>query len=361
MKKDSFFIRNCAVTVCALSILGVTGFATCIRNFREIQEEIVQTADQYPDLIQKTEAVIEKTDDALSERLAFRRYFASLDSNLKYFLTGGFASNQVLLGKENWLFYKTTTDGDPMADYIGKERYSEEKMRETAWNMEHFQTMLERKGIRFAIAIIPNKEEVYGRYLPDTIQKEEEKNRTDLLVEYLRAETDIPIIYPKEELCSQGETQMLYYKNDTHWNQKGAFVTTQVLLEQLYGREKTALSDQNFETVTLQKADPNYNDLSRMVGMDWKFYDTESYEIIRDQDKEKIEETVLLVGDSFGAAFLPCLQEEFEEVQYCRRDEETNGILETLKPDLVILEYVERYTGEMDEFVWDKVSFTSVS
>ncbi len=361
MKKDSFFIRNCVVTVCALSILGGTGFATLIRHFREIQEEVGETANQYQDLVQKTEAVITKSDDALNERLAFRRYFAALDSNLKYFLTGEFASNQVLLGKEDWLFYKTTTDGDPMTDYIGTEPYSEEKMKKTVWNMENFQTMLERKGIKFAIAVIPNKEEVYERYLPDTIQKENEKNRTDLLVEYLRETTDIPIVYPKEELCEQAMTEMLYYKNDTHWNQKGAFVATQVLLEQLYQKEKIQLSDQDFETVTLKRADPNYNDLSRMVGMDWKFYDRESYEIIHSEEKEKIEETVLLIGDSFGASFLPCLQEEFEEVEYCHRDDENNGILEAVKPDLVILEYVERYTGQMDEFMWDNVSITSIS
>ena len=36
------------------------------------------------------------------------------------------------------------------------------------------------------------------------------------------------------------------------------------------------------------------------------------------------------------------------------------GLLEHTNPDLVILEYVERYTEEMDEFVWDNVRFISI-
>ena len=63
---------------------------------------------------------------------------------------------------------------------------------------------------------------------------------------------------------------------------------------------------------------------------------------------------------SFGVSFLPCLQAEFEEVTYCHRDSQNMGLLEQKKPDLVILEYVERYTGEMDEFVWDNVRFVSI-
>lgn len=360
MKKEPLFIRNCVISVCALGILGGTGAMTLIRHFPEIQEEISDTAVRHEDLAKKMTAVIEKSDEVWNSHLAFRKYFSALDSNMKYYLTGDFASNQVFLGKEDWLFYKTTTDGDPIADYKGEEQYSEEEMQRTVWNMRHFQQILKKKGIEFAIFIAPNKEEVYSKYLPDTIQKVNEKNRTDLLVEYLREMTDIPVIYPKKELCEAAQTEMLYYKNDTHWNQKGAFIGTQVLLEQVYGKKKRDLSDQEFKKIQLERKDPNYNDLSRMVGMDGKFYDEESYEIIPEKKDKKIEESVFLIGDSFGVSFLPCLQAEFEEVTYCHRDSQNMGLLEQKKPDLVILEYVERYTGEMDEFVWDNVRFVSI-
>lgn len=357
MKKESYFIRNCVVAVCILTILTGTGAVTLIRHFREIQTEISDAALAHRSLVEKKEAIVEKTDEALDGNLAFRKYFAALDSNVKYFLTGDFASNQVLIGKNHWLFYKTVLDGDPMADYRGEVQYSEEKMRKTASNMKNFQQVLQRKGIKLAIFIVPNKEEVYAQYLPNTIQKVNEKNRTDLLVEYLRENTEIPIIYPKEELCREAETEMLYYKNDTHWNQKGAFVGTQVLLKQLYGKEQKKLSEQAFQTITLEKADPNYNDLSRMVGMDWKFYDRESYEILAGE-KEKLEDKVLLIGDSFGVALTACMQQEFETVEYYHRDENNTGLLERTKPKLVVLEYVERYTEKMDEFSWNNVHFT---
>lgn len=359
MKREPLFIRNCIISVCALGILGGTGAVTLIRHFPEIQHEISDTAAHHDDLAKKVTAVIDKSDEVWNSNLAFRKYFSSLDSNMKYYLTGDFDSNQVLLGREDWLFYKTTTDGAPIDDYKGEKQYSEEEMQKMVWNMRHFQQILKKKGMDFVIFIAPNKEEVYSEYLPDTIQKVNEKNRTDLLVEYLREMTDIPVIYPKNELCKAAKTEMLYYKNDTHWNQKGAFIGTQVLLEEVYGKTKKELSDQKFKTIQLEKKDSNYNDLSRMVGMDGKFYDKESYEIIPDK-KEKIEESVFLIGDSFGVSFLPCLQQEFEEVTYCHRNSRNMGLLEHTNPDLVILEYVERYTEEMDEFVWDNVRFISI-
>ena len=41
-------------------------------------------------------------------------------------------STQVLLGKEDWLFYKATDDGDPIADYQGINHYDEDTMKAMA-------------------------------------------------------------------------------------------------------------------------------------------------------------------------------------------------------------------------------------
>lgn len=38
-------------------------------------------------------------------------------------------SNTVLLGKDNWLFYKAKDDGNPILDYQGKNHYSADKMK----------------------------------------------------------------------------------------------------------------------------------------------------------------------------------------------------------------------------------------
>ncbi|MCI7814077.1 MAG: hypothetical protein SO016_00965 [Lachnospiraceae bacterium] len=359
MKKEPYFIRNCVAAVCILVMLTGVGTATVIRHFHQIREEIAQASESSHDLVEKQEAIVQTCDETLESNLVLRKYFATLDSNVKYFLTGDFSSNQVLMGKEDWLFYKTVSDGDPIADYVGEEKYSQEKMQKIAWNMKKFQQTLQRKGIQFVIFIAPNKEEVYAQYLPDTVEKVEEKNRTDLLVEYLREETEIPIIYPKEELCEAAKEEMLYYKNDTHWNQKGAFVGMQVLLEQLYGEKPKSLSEQEFVTVSLERGDPNYNDLSRMIGMDWKFYDQESYQIVLGEEEKK-KEKVILIGDSFGVALTSCMEQAFEQVEYYHRDEDNTGILERTKPKLVVLEYVERYSGELEEFSWNNVGFTSI-
>lgn len=47
-------------------------------------------------------------------------------SKILYKTTGIFSSSQVVLGKDNWLFYSSRNDGDSIADYTGTNNFSEE-------------------------------------------------------------------------------------------------------------------------------------------------------------------------------------------------------------------------------------------
>lgn len=66
-------------------------------------------------------------------------------------------STQVLLGKDNWLFFKSTTDGDPISDYQGINHYNEETMSEMASKLETEKNQFAQYGCDFYILSIPNK------------------------------------------------------------------------------------------------------------------------------------------------------------------------------------------------------------
>ncbi len=111
-----------------------------------------------------------------------------------------FESTQVLLGKGNWLFYKSADDGTSIADYQGTGHYSEEKLEEIADNLIKQRDVLAQQEIRFVVYIDPNKEVVYFEYMPDAIYRESTVTRTDELVNYLRVNTDLEVVYPQNEL-----------------------------------------------------------------------------------------------------------------------------------------------------------------
>ena len=66
----------------------------------------------------------------LNDHAAFRNQFMTLHAGLNYTLFHTVQSGEVLLGKEDWLFYKNVSDSKSLDDYQGLNAYSEEQMRQ---------------------------------------------------------------------------------------------------------------------------------------------------------------------------------------------------------------------------------------
>lgn len=146
-------------------------------------------------------------------------------------------STQVLLGKEDWLFYKTTEDGDTISDYQGTNHYDEATMQTIADKLTNERNQFTNYGIDFYILSIPNKSSVYPEYMPDTIERKDTTSRTDLLMKYLEENTDLNVVDVKPSLVKAKKIKLVYYKSDTHFNQIGAFVTVQALKDKIDGKQ----------------------------------------------------------------------------------------------------------------------------
>ena len=66
-----------------------------------------------------------------------------------------------MLGKDEWLFYSSENDGNPIDDYMGNNSFTEQEKEETKNNMLSIQKSLGQKNIEFCLLVPPNKEEVY--------------------------------------------------------------------------------------------------------------------------------------------------------------------------------------------------------
>ena len=88
---------------------------------------------------QETFSRMQSSLNAFTEKLFLRNAFISLNSELTRTLTGGtyMESTQVLLGKEDWLFYKTQNDGYPVYDYMGINHFTEEETHREAASLFH--------------------------------------------------------------------------------------------------------------------------------------------------------------------------------------------------------------------------------
>lgn len=309
-------------------------------------------------IFDSVKTVFVKTESLYSRYIYGLEFFSRIEIYTNYYITGEIHSTQVLAGKENWLFYKSTTDGgDSLADYQGTAYFSQTLMERVTANLLDIQTTLSQKGIDFAVMICPNKEQIYFDKMPESLTKYDDINRTDVLVDFLRTNSDIPLIYPKAELRSLRNDFQLYFKYDTHWNQLGSYIAQQQFMDLLF-QKRNSLRDQ--EVITLRTNVSG--DLATMIGLSQAYHDDEDYGLmigamtppIQDgeyfNDKAQIDQTILLVGDSFRNALVPHFLNEFKHIYVVQISDYNKTLLDTLKPDIVLLEMVERYSKDLAYF-----------
>mgnify|MGYP004613974349 FL=1 len=140
--------------------------------------------------------------NSFTERLFGRNKLISFNSELTSLLTGGtyMESTQVLLGKDNWLFYKTEMDGHPLWDYMGINHFTEEELAAIAANLVNMRDGFKELGVDFYVTALPNKEIIYEEYMPDTVARVNEVSRAEQLADYIWDNTDLVYVYPKQAL-----------------------------------------------------------------------------------------------------------------------------------------------------------------
>ena len=308
--------------------------------------------------------------DRLWDRSIYRKADLSrMDSVYTYLATGQIASSQVVCGTEGWMFYKSPNDGNSMADYEGTNRYSEQELETMLSSVLMVQTEAESRGIQFAILIPPNKENVYSEYMPKQY-RHEPVSSTDILIEYLKS-GGVCVCSPKSEMLDCYRDYQLYYFCDSHWNQLGAYLGVKTVLDE-WGIGAPPLSEREISADGLKENyhDSASDDLARMAGLlqffdhemdymiegtvqpDWDVYSNEQGRgsLSTYINKEaKTDKTLMLVGDSFRTAMIPALREMFREVYVIHRSSYQPEMLQTVHPDCLIAEYVERYSSEIKD------------
>lgn len=160
----------------------------------------------------------------------FRYQFVLLNAGLDYKLFGSSQSDQVLPGKDGWLFYKDgPTAAQPVANYQGLTEIndSDETLAHASAALQILNDRLAQNGCKLVLDLTPSKDRIYREYMPDGYPIVHEENRTDRMASYLQSHTTVPVVWQYNTLRSQAKLypdRLLYYKTDTHWNAFGALI-----------------------------------------------------------------------------------------------------------------------------------------
>lgn len=196
---------------------------------RNIEAKPVLTLKNYVSFPQEYETYY-------NDNIPFRNQLIQLTSKIDFFLFRQSSNDNVDIGKGGWLFYCNDEDHNPVEQSLGYWHFTQEELRTIAENLVVTKESLNKKGIEFVLFIAPNKETIYGDYLPDYYQVRNNYTSTDQMVDYLRENTDIRVVYPKEELLEMRRKNpniVLYHKLDTHWNFAGGYIGANSLAKEL--------------------------------------------------------------------------------------------------------------------------------
>ena len=301
-------------------------------------------------------------NDTFAERKRFLKKLSKIKLKL------GMDSGTTINGKDGWLFYDSgkVPDGYTLVDYFGKVRFSAADLKKMADGLKKAQVYYKNKGIDYYFVVAPNKEGLYSEFMPEHLQnhRESEKSRVDLAIEYLQKHTDVNIINFRDVLePSKNKFGVdLYYPGDSHWNEVGAYLSFENLLQKMSQNglqklpikplQKNMISFAGFVHADLNKfgqdKDISYkidflngNSGKKIVAEDNGFFE------VYENPKAPVKKTVFMIRDSFGLNLIPYFDKTFAKNIFAHnkynKRQELDRLVAEYKPDIMVDEAVERY------------------
>lgn len=264
-------------------------------------------------------------------------------------------ASTVVKGTDGWLYYSDTVD-----DYISKARLSEKGVRNAARNIAIMQSYVQSKNAKFVFLAAPNKNSLYGENMPYYYSKSCDGVKTmqallPLLDENKVNSVDLISLFEREK-------ETLYLKRDSHWNNKGAMLVYNSVMDNL------KLSHNDYSTAEVIREKKEIGDLNKMLypksaKPEWNYY----YQFDRDfkyvTDTESVEDAwieaesdskngkLLMFRDSFGNTLIPFFAREFRQSYFSKGTPYLlESYMEKYSPDCVVVEKVER---NLDEFAFE--------
>lgn len=310
----------------------------------------LQTLEEYP----------QQFEEYYNDHLPFRTQLVRANNALFLNVFKQSPVDKVIMGKDGWLFFNPRgKDGDPIADYQGTGLLMDYQLEGIADNLIQTRDKLRGLGKEFVLLVAPNKASLYGdAFLPDQYIKGNGYTLGDQLVDYLRANTDLTVVYPKkvlQEAIQNDPDHIYYYKTDTHWNELGSYIGAAELLKVL------GISMPELSELQITSTDTFAGDLAKMTEQQSLFAYDYSYTVhgytdhpatiiaedssdFRQYRAENADErSVLIVRDSFSLALYPYLSSQFQNTTFVHRDAFSQDMLSDCPSDIVVVQIVERY------------------
>lgn len=352
----------CCLFFCVLATPMVAGFLTEDKSISAAEKRYLQPLPSW------------------SESKSLKDYFASLSRytndqfgfreeiiqtfNKILWSFGQSPVSHVIRGKDDWLFLRVK---DPLlTQHKHKNITIHAILQRRIDYADRMNTMLTERGVPYRHLVASNKMSVYSEHLPAVFKLTDVDATLQAFKQKIRPEQAHLFLFTDEVVAQQeaaGETRPLYFKNDTHWNDLGAYRAFQAVLQSFDATTRNKLfspPEHGFGKHTKYSGD-----LAQYVGLNEYLRAEEPYvkiaECARPSNAKKLHWNVslsscnvnntkaLLIGDSFMTNFYTYVSESVGHVYLVKQKISRirlQELIDEYQPDVVIEEVVERSLAE---------------
>jgi hypothetical protein len=255
-------------------------------------------------------------------------------------------------GERRWLYYDAAAnaDGVGFASLLGKSPYLPGKLASVMAQLRQVAAFVRARGTQLVIVVCPDKQSVYPEYLPPSHRPSPRTlSRLDQFYQAAARLPDVPLIDLRPALLAAKADEQLYYPSDTHWNWKAGLIAYREIARALKARDP-ARDLLPIDGMTWSLGPPRVGDLTKLMGVPAIGGDRSwlpDFPGLAAQAGPK-RGKLLVVGDSFFEYVGPYFDMQFLQVKriymgWHKPQRLMSALLDSEKPDVVILESVERY------------------
>jgi alginate O-acetyltransferase complex protein AlgJ len=295
------------------------------------------------------------------DHFGFRSTLVRWYGESRLFALGVSPSSAVVVGRDGWFFY---ADDKAVEDYANVALLDDPAIanwREAVLRAQHW---LQPRRIGYVFTIAPDKHVLYAEAFPSTIARIHDMSRADQLFTALQ-DTGLAID-ARPALFEAKQRERIYHKTDTHWNDRGALIAYQQIIDAVRARVPStpaAWTRHDFEAVerttegmdlagmmgltrVLREVDlalvPNRPRRARVIEPAGAKPMDEEGRLVTEIDDPSLPRAVIF-RDSFVSRLVPFLSEHFSRAVYLWQNDFDAAEVLKEHPDVVIQEIVGRH------------------
>lgn len=270
----------------------------------------------------------------------------------------------VIIGRDGWLFYNLES---ALADYLNVAPLSEAHLAAMVRIQTERRDWLAARGIAYLIVFAPNKERVYPEFLPSGLAPRQPVSRLGQLIPRLEA-AGLAVLDLRQPLTAAKTAHRTYMQTDTHWNGYGGLVGASAIVAAVR-RWQPQVPALDVAGYAVGEADRPGGDLAEMLLLPdrWRERDLvprpaeallarpaapgaypdpadhpDRARVAMETDRADWPRAVFF-HDSFARGMQPYVAERFSRSVYLWTHAFVPEIIAAERPDVVVLEVVERY------------------